>query len=171
MGLSPATSHSARAFYLPDLAWAASSVCRLHSWPDSVPDVARAPSSRAAAISVQLGQYHRVDFSGWPSALSPRNTLFLLGSKRGRPCFLRELAPAFLCVFILRRVKEPEKWAWAREAGAKTGIKFGSYAVLLRDPKWLRRAWLGLILCSAGIVGSWGIGNFHPKIVRSIIAV
>ena len=35
---------------------------------------------------------------------------------------------------------------------------------------WSRRAWLGLILCSAGIVGLWGIGNFHHKIVRSIIA-
>ena len=32
-----------------------------------------------------------------------------------------------------------------------------------------KHAWLGLILCSAGIVGLWGIGNFHPKIVRSII--
>jgi hypothetical protein len=28
---------------------------------------------------------------------------------------------------------------------------------------------LGLIACSAGIIGLWGIGNFHPKIVGDIV--
>jgi hypothetical protein len=40
---------------------------------------------------------------------------------------------------------------------------------LLGHPVWSRHAWLGLVLCSAGIIGLWGIGNFHPMIVRSIV--
>ncbi|MEY2880272.1 MAG: hypothetical protein RLZZ15_2652, partial [Verrucomicrobiota bacterium] len=46
---------------------------------------------------------------------------------------------------------------------------FGSYAALLGDPRWRRRAWLGLAICSVGVIGVWGLGNFHPRIVRSII--
>jgi hypothetical protein len=69
----------------------------------------------------------------------------------------------------MRRLPEPEKWVQARDAGMRKGIKFGSYASLLRHPMWSKHAWLGLILCSAGIVGLWGIGNFHPRIVRAII--
>jgi hypothetical protein len=41
---------------------------------------------------------------------------------------------------------------------------------LLRHPRWSRNAWLGLVMCGAGIVGLWGLGNFHPTIVRSIVA-
>ena len=53
--------------------------------------------------------------------------------------------------------------------GAKMGVKFGSYFHLLGHPVWSRHAWLGLILCCAGIIGLWGLGNFHPTIVGSII--
>jgi len=49
-------------------------------------------------------------------------------------------------------------------------VKFGSYVNLLRHPKWSRHAWLGLVMCGAGIIGLWGLGNFHPTIVRSIVA-
>ncbi|MES1195264.1 MAG: MFS transporter, partial [Opitutus sp.] len=57
----------------------------------------------------------------------------------------------------------------AKAAGDKAGIKFGSYGALLGHPKWRKHAWLGLIACSAGIIGLWGIGNFHPKIVGDIV--
>ena len=83
--------------------------------------------------------------------------------------FLVGAVPALLCVFIFRKLKEPEKWVRAKAEGDKKGVKFGSYLVLLKHPTWSKHAWLGLILCSAGIIGLWGIGNFHPKIVRSII--
>jgi hypothetical protein len=66
-------------------------------------------------------------------------------------------------------LKEPQRWVDARAAGAKTGVKFGSYAVLLSHPRWRRNAWFALIGCSAGIIGLWGIGNFHITIVRAII--
>jgi hypothetical protein len=57
----------------------------------------------------------------------------------------------------------------AKAHGIKTGTKLGSYKHLLRHPVWSRHAWLGLILCCAGIIGLWGLGNFHPKIIGTII--
>src|SRR5690606_31909137 len=41
--------------------------------------------------------------------------------------FLVGALPAFLCVFIQIRLKEPEKWVKARESGRLTGVRFGSY--------------------------------------------
>jgi MFS family permease len=135
---------------------------------DSVPDVSRAPalgmlqsfSSIGNLIAGLTGMgigllavWHFLPFS-----LKAWQAMFLVGS-----------VPAFLFAFVFARVKEPEKWRLAREAGIQSGVKFGSYNLLLRDPKWKRHAWGGLVLCSAGIVGLWGIGNFHPKIVGSII--
>src|SRR5204863_6087347 len=74
-----------------------------------------------------------------------------------------------MSVFVLAKLKEPQKWVDAKAAGAVKGVKFGSYANLLTNPKWARNAWVALIACSAGIIGLWGIGNFHPKIVGSIV--
>ena len=91
------------------------------------------------------------------------------GLKTWQAMFITGAACAFLCVFILARLKEPEKWLRAKAESDRTGLKLGSYYTLLSDPVWSRHAWLGLVLCSAGIIGLWGLGNFHPKIVRSII--
>src|SRR4051812_14432772 len=45
-----------------------------------------------------------------------------------RYMFLIGALPAFLCVFIQIRLKEPEKWVKAREEGRLTGVQFGSYS-------------------------------------------
>jgi MFS family permease len=76
--------------------------------------------------------------------------------------------PACLCVFIQLRLKEPEKWVRAREAGRATGVKFGSYAALLGTPRWRSRAVVGMVLCIAGVVGLWGIGFFSPELVGDV---
>ena len=83
--------------------------------------------------------------------------------------FLIGALPAFLCVFIQLRLKEPEKWVKAREAGRATGVKFGSYASLLGNPRWCRRAMVGMTLCIAGVVGLWGIGFFSPELVGDVL--
>jgi hypothetical protein len=70
---------------------------------------------------------------------------------------------------IIISLKEPERWTRARVEGAKRGVKFGSYAALLGHPRWKRHAWWGLVMCCAGIIGLWGLGNFHPKIVGTIV--
>jgi MFS family permease len=78
-------------------------------------------------------------------------------------------APAFLVVFIQLKLKEPEKWVKAREAGKAAGTKFGSYTSLLGDRRWRPRALVGLVLCIAGVVGLWGIGFFSPELVGDVI--
>ena len=78
--------------------------------------------------------------------------------------------PAFLCVFIQMRLKEPEKWRVAREAGRLTGAKFGSYASLFGEARWRTPALLGMMLCVAGVVGLWGVGFFSPELVGDVIS-
>ncbi len=136
---------------------------------DTLPDRARAPAlsllqglslwGNIGAGACGMGIGALAERGRLPGGLAPWQILFLLGA-----------APALLSVLIFRRLREPARWILARDAGARRGVKFGSYRTLLfsRSP-WTRHAWLGLVLCSAGIVGLWGIGNFHPKIVRSIV--
>jgi MFS family permease len=86
-----------------------------------------------------------------------------------RPLFLIGAIPAFLCVFIQLRLKEPEKWVLAREEGRTTGVRFGSYKALLTDPRWSRNALLGMLLCVAGVIGLWGVGFFSPELINDVI--
>jgi acyl-CoA synthetase (AMP-forming)/AMP-acid ligase II len=83
--------------------------------------------------------------------------------------FLVGAIPAFLCVFIQLRLKEPEKWVQARAAGKAAGVKFGSYSALLGDRRWRGPALLGMLLCVAGVIGLWGIGFFSPELVGDVI--
>lgn len=132
---------------------------------DSVPDKARAPALGALQSLSTFGNL-TAGFVGMaigaaatlPLNLAPWQAMFVVGS-----------LPALMCVFVMAKLKEPEKWRKARDAGLKTGVKFGSYAKLLGHPKWRKNAWVALIACSAGIIGLWGIGNFHPTITGSIV--
>jgi MFS family permease len=83
--------------------------------------------------------------------------------------FLFGALPAFLCVFIQFRLKEPEKWVNARREGKLTGVKFGSYQSLFGDPRWFRAAMGGMVLCVAGVIGVWGIGFFSPELINGVI--
>jgi MFS family permease len=135
---------------------------------DSMPDRSRAPALgllqslstwgnlAAALIGMLLGSLSARQLL--PFGLAHWQTMFLVGA-----------LPALLCVPLLRHLREPPKWVAARNEGAARGIQFGSYRRLLTHPEWSKRAWLGLIVCSAGIIGLWGVGNFHPKIVGSIV--
>jgi MFS family permease len=87
-----------------------------------------------------------------------------------RYMFLIGALPAFLCVFIQMRLKEPEKWVKAREAGKQTGARFGSYVSLFGESRWRKPALLGMLLCVAGVVGLWGVGFFSPELVGDVIA-
>ena len=132
---------------------------------DSVPDHTRAPALGLLQSFSTLGNITAalIGMSLGTMALMP------LGLKVWQVMFIVGSLPAFFSVIVLRKLKEPKKWVDARAAGLKTGVKFGSYSVLLGHPRWRKNAWLGLVMCSAGIIGLWGIGNFHPKIVRSIV--
>ncbi len=132
---------------------------------DAVPDHTRAQALGALQIASVIGNLS-AGLIGMgigliavlPFGLKPWQAMFLIGS-----------VPALLCVVVMAKLKEPQRWVDARAHGIKTGVKFGSYASLLGHPRWRKNAWLALIGCSAGIIGLWGIGNFHPTITRSII--
>lgn len=80
--------------------------------------------------------------------------------------FLIGAAPAFLCIFIMMRLKEPEKWVQARAASFGVGgRKMGSYGDLFGEPRWRKSAVGGMILCVAGVVGLWGVGFFSPELI------
>jgi MFS family permease len=135
---------------------------------DSVPDHTRAP---ALGLLQSLSTWGNITagLTGMGIGMLAARHLLPFGISSWQAMFLVGAIPAFLCVFIIGRLKEPKKWVDAKADGARRGIKFGSYSNLLRHPKWSKHAWLGLIMCSAGIIGLWGIGNFHPRIVRGII--
>ncbi len=79
-------------------------------------------------------------------------------------------APAFLCIFIMLRLREPEKWIAARDASRLDASKsMGSYASLLGEARWRKPAILGLILCVAGVVGLWGVGFFSNALTGPAI--
>jgi MFS family permease len=135
---------------------------------DSVPDSSRAPAlgvlqsvssfgnMAAALLGMLIGYFAIMHLLPWH--LAPWQVLFMLGA-----------FPALLIVPFMRNVKEPERWVKAKAEGAIKGIKFGSFSRMLKHKTWRKNAWLGMFACSAGIIGLWGIGNFSPRIVRSII--
>jgi MFS family permease len=108
----------------------------------------------AGTISILLGQVE----GNWFKAGGAWKYMFLVGA-----------LPAFLCVFLQVRLKEPEKWVKAREAGRLSGAQFGSYSSLFGEARWRKPALLGMLLCVAGVVGLWGVGFFSPELVGDVI--
>jgi MFS family permease len=84
--------------------------------------------------------------------------------------FLVGTVPALLCVFIFRRLKEPERWQAMKKAARESGgkQKLGSLKELFGDPRWRKRAVIGLLLSSSGIIGLWAIGFFSFDLTRSV---
>lgn len=83
--------------------------------------------------------------------------------------FLIGTLPALLVLVIMRRLKEPERWA-ALAAEKTIRERFRAYTgELFADPRWSRNALVGLVLASSGIIGLWAIGFFAIDFVREII--
>ncbi len=91
------------------------------------------------------------------------------GQNGWRILFIVGALPALACVAAQFRMKEPPKWQAARAEGLATGVRFGSYASLLGEPRWRKPALFGMLLCVAGVVGLWGIGFFSPELVNYVI--
>ena len=94
---------------------------------DSVPEYSRAP---ALGLLQSLSSWGNIaaGLLGMGIGLLAVRNFLPFGLKAWQAMFLAGALPAFLCVFILARLKEPEKWTEGRAEGAKTGVKFGSYA-------------------------------------------
>jgi MFS family permease len=86
-----------------------------------------------------------------------------------RPMFLIGTVPALLCLLIFKRLKEPERWQAMKKAAAEGGTqKLGSLAELFSDARWRKRALVGLLLSSSGIIGLWAIGFFSFDLTRLV---
>ena len=103
----------------------------------------------AALINIGLGEIEDTGISRW-------RIMFIIGA-----------FPAFLALLIRTRLKEPERWksVVAKQAGVR---QLGSYAALFGNPVWRHRAFVGLALAFAGVVGLWGIGFFSPDLIRLV---
>ena len=83
-----------------------------------------------------------------------------------RALFIVGVLPTLLAIFMIRHLKEPEKWREARAAADRGETrKMGSIGDLFSDPRWRRSTLVGVTLAVTGVVGLWGIGFFSPELV------
>lgn len=76
------------------------------------------------------------------------------------------ILPALLAVVVITRLREPERW---KEAVAEKGKqRAGSLGEMFGVAQWRRRAIVGMILASSGIIGLWAIGVFSNDLIASI---
>jgi hypothetical protein len=91
------------------------------------------------------------------------------GKESWRYMFVIGTVPALLVLFIMRRLKEPERWS-ALAAQKTIRQRLRAYTTeLFSDRRWSHNAIVGLILASSGIIGLWAIGFFAIDFVREII--
>jgi len=80
--------------------------------------------------------------------------------------------PGIVAVLVFLKLDEPEKWRVARarwlEQKARGEAPPSAYAGLFGDPRWRRRAIVGMLLGVVGVGGLWGVGFFTPELTRSI---
>lgn len=130
---------------------------------DSLPDVARAKALGLLQALSAVGNVTAGLCAMAVSGMDPNVSwkyLFWIGS-----------APAFLCIFIMIRLKEPEKWVAAKALSVTDKSKsMGSYSSLFGDARWRRPALFGMLLCVSAVIGLWGIGFFSNKLTAPAIA-
>lgn len=89
-----------------------------------------------------------------------------------RLLFFIGVIPAFLVVFIIRTIREPQAWLDAREL-ARTSTddrhQMGSVGGMLRHPTWRRNLLVGMALAVAGVVGLWGVGFWTPELINEAL--
>ncbi|MBI3877118.1 MAG: MFS transporter [Verrucomicrobia bacterium] len=75
-----------------------------------------------------------------------------------RNAFLIGVVPALLVLWVRAGLKEPERWTTlAKKSAPGETPKRGSLLTLLGDPRWSKRAWLGLALAGVGLSTFWGV--------------
>lgn len=87
-----------------------------------------------------------------------------------RVAFLIGVAPALLVLWVRARVKEPETWRAAKtKAAAGEGERLGSFRDLLLNPRWNRRAILGMLLAAVGLGTFWAITVSGQDLAREFL--
>jgi MFS family permease len=103
----------------------------------------------AALIGIGLGQLEQSGAIG-----SAWRMMFVVGA-----------LPAFLCIFVFKRLKEPEQWQKAR----RESKHLGSMGDLFTNSRWRHNAIVGMLLAFSGVVGLWGIGFFSFDLLSSVL--
>jgi MFS family permease len=134
---------------------------------DSLPDRSRVGALGAFQALSAIGNVTAGLISMWVGTLTASKSISSEWSWKAM--FLIGAAPAFLCVLVQMRMKEPEKWVLARAEGRRTGVAFGSYGSLFGEQRWRHNAIYGMLLCVVGVIGLWGIGFFAPELVGPVI--
>jgi MFS family permease len=108
------------------------------------------PHARAQASGI----FHATSVLGtWIAALAG-----MAVGAQWRYAYLMSILPALLIFWVTYKVKEPESWAAAGAKAAKhEGPKMGSFKDLLFNPRWSRRAILGMLLAAVGLGSFWGV--------------
>jgi MFS family permease len=95
----------------------------------------------------------------------------LSSSESWRLMFCIGTVPALLTIFIMRRLKEPERWQAIARTGTLRERLRGYFTALFANPRWTRNALVGLALASSGIIGLWAIGFFSIDLQRYVFRI
>ncbi|MBN2581014.1 MAG: MFS transporter [Pirellulales bacterium] len=72
-----------------------------------------------------------------------------------------------LVILVLRYLHEPEAWVKAH-AERKSPGKKGGMTEMFTDPRWAKRATIGLLLAASGVLGLWAIGVFSNDLNQTV---
>jgi MFS family permease len=86
-----------------------------------------------------------------------------------RHVYLIGIAPALLVAWVMASVKEPESWKRAGEKARSEGAKMGSLKELLTDPRWMKRALLGMLLGAIGLGTFWAVTVAGQDLAREML--
>jgi MFS family permease len=100
------------------------------------------------------GLFHATSVMGiWMAALAG-----MAVGANWRHAYLIGIVPALLVLWVRSTVKEPESWQAARlQASQPGGPQLGSFRELWSNPRWGRRALLGMLLAAVGLGSFWGV--------------
>jgi MFS family permease len=152
----------------------------VHSWPMyalmrflTALGVGGEWAAGAALVAETFPQRSRAMALGFLQALSAVGNmmaaLVTLGlgdlDLRWRWAYFVGALPALLVFWIMRSVKEPQKWIDARDRAA-AGQQLGSIKELFQNPLLRRRTIAATLMATAGVGALWGVGFFSADMLR-----
>jgi len=111
------------------------------------------------------GIFHATSVLGtWTATLAS-----LVVGAHWRNVYLIGVVPALLVAWVMASVKEPESWKRAGEKAKSEGVKMGSLSELLTDPRWMKRALLGMLLAAIGLGTFWAVTVAGQDLAREML--